>query len=227
MSEWDDDDAAIVRDFQEPPRAPEDVDREKCNVPSEYWSASPKNVTASVKPVLSRYIAKRAEYVPGGVGLYLHGPAGRGKSSAAVKLAMALAGLPRPYRGINEGHRPSVYYTPVSDLRRAIHTRVEHLNWGPIEQHIRLVSFLVLDDLVARDMSDEWFSLLRIIKGRMDTGKPTFVTSILSPVELKAVQPLIWDQLGDNFLHIEVVGPNRRAEPGTQLRKYLIDGSEV
>lgn len=221
MSEWDDDDAAIERDARAPETSPTDVDQVKCNVPTEYWAAPRKTVTESVRPILSRYWKNQREFVPGGVGLYLWGPAGRGKTTAVVKLAMALAGLPRPFSGLEQEKGPPVFYSPVTDLRRAIYTRAEHLDFGPVEQHIRKVKYLVLDDLVQRDLSDEWFSLLRIIKGRMDTGRPTFVTSILSAKELSAAQPLIWEQLGDNFIPLEVTGPNRRQAHGERIRAVL------
>lgn len=140
-----------------------------------------------MEPAIPHYWAARSELVPRGTGLYIYGAIDVVRTAATVKLATDLAAEQQQQKG------PLVYCTQVADLRRHIYPRRLRL------KRLRSTKFLVLDGLAASDLTDDWFSLMRLIETRRDAGRPTFVTSELTPKDLAAAQPLFWKRLRDTL----------------------------
>lgn len=149
------------------------------------WSTYP----AKTKEAIQRFIHHLDHYLERGMGLWLYGPAGTGKTHLAVGIARLAA---------ETGYRVGLVNMPawLEELRSTFDGRSpfqgENPNLGCLRRlerkHSLKNTLLILDDLTgyatpwARDM------IYQVVNRRYEAGASTFITSNLTPNDLAGVQ---------------------------------------
>lgn len=189
------------------------------NTPASIWDCKLADCTPDALLAVENYLKNQSDFVAQGLGYFFSGPAGAGKTTAAIQLAKE--GLrhfdEKTGKLINAGwygHLTdrSIYFTRASDLRTAVRFHHEFGDCGLVEHLIRRAKVLIIDDLDPTDFSDSFFNWKSLVIDRASLRRPTFFTSILTYAELGEVQPTWFAQLGKVLYEIPVVGINRRAE---------------
>lgn len=120
-----------------------------------------------------KYVAAFQKFLlPGGVGMYLHGPTGSGKTRLACAVANSL---------INELH--SVVYWNTPSLLEALKATFDGEGTeAQIMEAAHDCDLLILDDL-GSERPTEWVRgiLYELINSRIDAGLPTIITSNFAP----------------------------------------------
>jgi len=223
------------------------------NTPANIWDCKLSDCTPDALLAVGNYLKHQTEFVRQGLGYWFSGQAGVGKTTAAIQLAKA--GLRRfeereldetgelkplkldargkeiPAKLLNEGwygHLTdrSIYFTRASDLRDAVRFHREFGDCGLVETLIRRAKVLIIDDIDPTDFSDSFFNWKSLVIDRAAAKRPTFFTSILTFVELGAIQLAWHEQVGRVLYEIPITGDNRRvAEMKSNRTKIFEKGS--
>lgn len=167
------------------------------HIPKMLWGVSSDGITAKVhldgegaregKDVIRKFSTRIKEIYERGVGLYLFGSKGCGKTGAAV-VALKVA----------RSWGFTAYCISVSQLRDAIRAYTAFDNESSVMERCRTVDFLLLDDLRLEDADEKLFTISDIrnlIVGRYDNALPTFITSAADPKKWGEKSPQIVDAL--------------------------------
>jgi len=189
------------------------------NTPANIWDCKLADCTPDARLVVENYLKHQTEFVRQGLGYFFSGPAGAGKTTAAIQLAKA--GMrhfdEKSGKLINAGWHGhltdrSIYFTRASDLRDAVRFHREFGDCGLVENLIRRAKVLIIDDLDLTDFSDSFFNWKSLVIDRAAALRPTFFTSIMTFKEMGEVQPAWFPQVGKVLYETPVQGTNRRAE---------------
>lgn len=184
----------------------------RMNLPVEFWNRY--KVPDSIQNPLREYARKLDTMMKTGVGLYLFGLTGRGKTSAAAALAQIVRSYSR-----------TVFFVTVSDLREMVRNRITFdEDQTPVER-CKQIDFLVLDNLRAEDAKEAYVGALvleDILRSRAASKRSTVVTSTMPASKLR-------DEFSASFAEIalgccafvEVIGGNLRSSKQNELKGLL------
>jgi DNA replication protein DnaC len=167
-----------------------------------------KDLSPSVLAVLRRYIAELPARVEAGEGLWFYGPAGTGKTSAAMLVAK---------KGIECGIASAIYSAPqlLATLRSTFDDRNEQTHLGLVDR-LSEVDLLQIDDLGAEKTSP-WVleQLYAIVNARYENRRATVITTNLE-------RSMLAEQIGGRTVSrleemcevLPVLGPDLRRRFG-------------
>jgi DNA replication protein DnaC len=198
------------------------LDMVRAGVPERYWTSRLSEIPerAAYRKPVGNYLADIETFIDNGDGLYLWSDQnGTGKSAlASVILRRALA---VGYSG---------YYIRSQALKDAIATSRVFDESETINERVRRVDLLVIDDLAKEYRTESGFTQLvleDVIRERVQRKKSTVLTANLPA---KSISEMFTSDLADVLREavgiVEVGGPEMggklwRAEIGTELRKRL------
>jgi len=175
---------------------------ERACIGRDYWHADANKIPDKCphKKMLLNYVENICQLEPKGVGTYIYGPLGAGKTAVAVILLKAAM-----IRGC------SGLFTTSTELQRSLEAKYPVLlpNGATFEEGMRNVNFLVVDDLGGEDDAS-WKQHLTemILRARQRDLLPTLITSNISP---EAVQsPWLKSFIGHYYIPIQTSGINWR-----------------
>lgn len=186
---------------------------QRMNIPERYWLTSYTGVPTALQKPISNYFEKLPSMLQRGVGFYVHGPAGVGKTSAAIVMLKAAC----------EKNRWG-YYTTVKDLRQAIREEWTFDGEASVLARCKEVDLLVLDDLALDDFKNFTFGIGEVehlLSNRAARSKTTILTTRLTPDTFRSEYPALLQTMQGNFLSVSCVGPNLKEEAAAQLRREL------
>ena len=153
---------------------------ERALIGRDYWHSSVDQIPDDLafKPILLRYCKSVHTCERRGIGLYLHGPLGAGKTAAAVIILKAAI--------IRGG---TALFMTAAEIQRAFAAKVmpKLPNGAPVDEGCVNVQFLVIDDLGAEDQKTEWKQQFveLVVRARQRERLPTIITSNTSPSDLR------------------------------------------
>lgn len=187
------------------------------NLPRRFWKSKLGMVEEPQVAYIKHYVDNIHDMLDEGVGLVLYGPNGTGKSSAASIIAKAARVV-----------QASVYYTTVSGLMEDVFRKANH-DIYPVEDIVKMVDLLVLDDLGKEhrgktDWSQNFIESL--IRQRNDRKtKSTIVTTnlIVNPEKnenqlLDEYHYSMVESMRESMLPILFAGKNFRDEKQSKLK---------
>jgi len=187
-------------------------DMRRMNLPEEHWDKCVDHIPESVREAVHRYCRKIDTFVRRGVGLCISGGRGVGKSTTVGVIA----------RYVRMGGY-SVYFGDVYETREHIRNRELIDAHQTVNEQLREVDFLILDNLEPRDADAKFFGgaeIIALIKGRAVRHKPTVVV-LSDPVGIQQASPELVAVMQDYLIEVDVVGPSLRKEHMAELSKGL------
>ena len=184
----------------------------RMNLPVEFWGEKSK-VPEEVREPLRKYFSDYQGLMRDGIGLYLSGPTGRGKSTAAAALAKAIRSLSR-----------TVFFVTVADLREMVRSKIEFGDDQLAMDRCKQVDFLVLDNLRSTDAKEMFVgatALEDLLRHRVSSKKPTVITSQMSLGELSKALPGFCEIAESACVVLKLTGPDLRGDPQVNLQKRL------
>jgi len=187
------------------------------NIGLKYWGTTRNSLTASQKSLVGNYIAKLDLAIRGGVGLFLWGPNGTGKSYIAALLCKLIRG----------GHELSSYFVTAAELKTAwisdlpAHDGSEEF----MSDRVQTAKFLVIDDLgreyrTASGFSETNFDTL--LRNRVRKKYMTVITTNLSPNKFRDVYGVGASQLiSESTLEVALTGKNMRELEAEKINKMF------
>lgn len=185
----------------------------RMNLPEDYWTAKVQGVSEKVRPAVVRYLRQIDRLVPDGVGLFVHGEPGVGKTGIAALVCKETRAA---------GY--TVYFTSVWELRELIRARVAFDDDTSMLRRCQDVDVLVLDGLQTEDANDRVFGkreIAELIAHRARARKVTVVTTQLGAAELRGSMKPVLDAAQGSMVHLTVEGPNLRRARQDELRKVV------
>lgn len=191
----------------------DEEDFTRMNLPKSLWDVALEGITEPAREAIKNFSGKIQKAYENGVGLYISGERGRGKTSAAiVALKEARAwGFPG-------------YCISVSQLRDAIRAHASFDAESLVADRCRTVDFLLLDDLRAQDVDEKFFTIndvRNLIVNRYDSGLPTLVTSSVAPTEWGKLSTQIQEAVDKCCAVLTVTGKDRSKEGPQDKKSYL------
>ena len=193
------------------------VDRwalERMGIPPRLWGVTYGVMPAPLHAPVRRYVAGIEKFLSQGSGFYIHGPAGVGKTSAAVVLLKA---------AWEQGHVG--YYTTVKDLRQAVKDDTEFDGSESVYARCKSVDLLVLDDLAQDDFRPFTLGLGEIehlVGTRAARGKTTILPTRLAPSAFLPDYGSFLSTLEGNFIAVSLEkSPNMKTAQGRFLSQEL------
>lgn len=182
-------------------RALSPPDFERMNLPREFWRAKVHGVPTGIQPTVERYLLRIREMTEKGIGLYIHGASGVGKTSVAALVAK---------EGRSRGY--SVLFVGVWELRELMRSRVMFEDNTSIQQRCREVDILVLDALSPEDAKEMWVNekfLTDLVSYRRSHKKVTIITSKIDPKVLKSDMRGLFNATTGSLVLMPVTGENQ------------------
>lgn len=185
-------------------------------VPRRFWGVKFDLIEPDLQPILRNYLKNLDAMLDGGNGLLLWGENGRGKTSAAVFVAM-------------EARRTgaSVLMLTAASLIESIMEKVE-VEEGLLVDRARAVDFLLLDDLGKEHPGKSGFSdrvLENLFRERTAAKLTTFATSNMEHDRLtERYKKSMLEVMKEALLPVKVEGKNFRDEVREGLTKVLAVG---
>lgn len=183
------------------------------NVPQRLWGVSYVGLPEVLRDPVRLYMADIDAKLKKGIGFFLYGSAGVGKTAAGVVLL----------KGAWERQKTG-YFTTVKDLRQAIRDEETFDGSESVLDRCRNVDMLVLDDLAQDDFKNFTFGVSdveHLLKNRSMRSKSTVLTTRLMPDNFRSDYPSILQTMQGNFLPLQLEGENHKVEADKQLRKEL------
>lgn len=184
-------------------------DFERMNLPREFWRAKVSGVQESVRHTVERYLLRIREMREKGIGLFVHGESGVGKTSVA-----ALAAKEARARGY------TVLFVGVWELREMMRSHVMFEENISIQDRCRDVDFLVLDALGPEDADETWVNarfLSDLVNYRRSYRRVTIITSRVSPEDLRVSMKNVFDSTLGALVPLKVVGENLKFQHHGEL----------
>lgn len=192
-------------------------DMKRANIPENFWYATlssiPKHLPY-VQKVLS-YYAKMEELMEQGIGLYLHSKENQtGKTSIAVALGKRALRL-----------RKTVLFEEAGRLKNGLMRNEEFDETFSLDQRIRFVDLLIIDDLGKEYRTDSGYAettFENIIRDRVQTLKPIIITGNLTPKEVGTTYSSSLSAiLRSTLIPIGISGYNWSIEKEAIIKKML------
>ena len=183
-------------------RALSPPDFERMNLPKEFWRAKVHGVPEAVRPTVERYLLRIREMTEKGIGLFIHGDPGVGKTSIA-----ALAVKEARSRGY------TALFIGVWELRESMRSRMMFEENVSIQERCREVDVLVLDALAPEDASEMFVNqkfLKDLVSWRRSHQKVTIITSRIEPPTLKTTMRELFDSTVGALVLMPVKGENQK-----------------
>jgi len=189
---------------------PEDLKR-MC-IPEVLWRVKLHGVQDSVRNVVHNYLFKIDTYVKQGVGLFIVGERGVGKTSIAALVAKEAR---------MRGH--TVFFTPVYMLREAVKSRVNFDEDITYLKRCRDVDVLILDDLHAADLTGFDARLVEdLLSYRKQAQRVTVVTTSEKPTAWGDKASELKVLLLGSLVTLDVQGENLNEERHEALSKEVL-----
>lgn|GEM_PF-4795471 len=185
----------------------------RMNVPERLWGSIYQKLTLELKRPIHRYVANIHSMLRRGVGFWIFGPAGSGKTCGGIVILKA---------GWEHGHVG--YYTTVKELRQSLKENEDFDSSESIMSRVRTVDILVIDDLAADDFRNFTFGISdveHLLKSRSARGKTTVLSTRLGPEDFSIDYPSILHSMRGTFHAVSCEGAERQDEASLQLRKDL------
>jgi DNA replication protein DnaC len=195
------------------PRKLERDDFVRMNLPSDFWPASSDKIPRGAYPSIHNYGTQIGSMLHDGLGFFLVGPAGVGKTG----IAAVLAKIAKCY-----GH--SVFFVTISDLREMIRSHIVFDDRSMLER-CKEVELLILDNLREEDAKDSVVnaaSLEALIEQRVAWKRSTVITSRMSPAVVPKVYPGIFEVLKARSPFLPVEGENLRNKAADEVKARLL-----
>jgi DNA replication protein DnaC len=186
---------------------------ERMNVPQRFWLASYDKIAEEMREPVRRYVRNIDAMLKKGVGFFLYGNAGTGKTSAATVLLKA--GWERYKTG---------YYTTIKDLRYCVREEVSFDGTDSVMDRCRSVDVLVLDDLAEDDFTNFVFGageIEHLLVARAARSKTTVLSTKLRPQQIVQKAPTLMSSLKGQFLDVGFNGPNLNDTAALDLKRSL------
>lgn len=146
----------------------------------DYWYVSPTKIPDHLahRRRIYGYVQKIASFEQRGVGVYFYGPLGSGKTACAVILLKAAM--------IRGG---TALLMTATEIQRGLSHKIEPRlpNGAPLEEGLRCVQFLAIDDLFAEDGQADWKKPIieMVVRARQRSKLPTIITSNRAPADIE------------------------------------------
>ena len=184
------------------------------NLPEEFWRSRVDQAPEAVRPAVARYLKKVDEMSQNGIGLFITGGRGVGKTAIASMVLKEARS-----RGF------TAYFSSLWELREMIRSRVMWDDDTSMIGRCQEVDFLVLDGLRGEDAQERWFGLKEIEELVRYRGNKRLVTLITTRFSFQ-------DMAGGSFrslleaaqghlVQFPVEGPNRHEERQNDLRRAV------
>lgn len=185
-------------------------------IPRRFWEVKFDQIEPDLQGILRNYLKHLDDMLDSGSGLLLWGENGRGKTSAAVFMAME----------VRRTGASALMITAASLIDSVMEkTEVED---GLLVDRARVVDFLLLDDLGKEHPGRSGFSdrlLENIFRERTAAKLTTFVTSNMEHVALtERYKKSMLEVMKEALLPVRVEGKNFRDESRAGLTKVLAVG---
>jgi DNA replication protein DnaC len=189
-------------------------DLRRMNLPEEFWRARIAGVPESVRQAVARYMRKMDLVMAEGVGLFLRGSNGVGKSATACVIAKEARA-----RGY------TVYFTSFWELRELLRARVDFDDETSILGRCREVDLLILDDLRLEDADEKWFGpkdIEGLVAFRKMQRRATIITTRLSVRDMASTKlgGLVGASEG-SAVDLDIDGPNLHEKRKQSLRRVV------
>jgi len=194
----------------------------RSNIPLKYWESEMTDLTDSrVNEILVKYVEKLDQAISSGIGLYMYGTQGTGKTlSACLVLKEA----------IRRGYR--VYFTMLTEvLEKYCDGRYDRDARAAFQYSILDADFLVVDDIDKGYISDKSTFIDSaydyMFRTRANRNLPIIITSNKSREEFSGQENLAFGKsllsiFDEHLVNVIVTGKDRRKEIQEKLREFLI-----
>lgn len=187
------------------------------NIGVKYWRATRAALSEAQRAACGYYLSHMDEFVPSGVGVFLHGDNGVGKSylgSVMCKVAWGMYGYPSFCVTASELKEAWITDRPVyPEARQTVSERAND------------VRFLVIDDLGKEYRAGSGFAENRfgaLIRSRVRDGKVTVITTNFSMKEFEGTYGRSTCELARESMHIiNLVDVNHRSAEAYKLLKQV------
>jgi DNA replication protein DnaC len=192
-------------------------DLKRANVPEKFWyatlSAVPRNLPY-MKKVLAYYI-RMEELMDKGIGVYLFSTDNQtGKTSIAVALLKRALRL-----------RKTVFFEEAGRLKNALTRNEEFEDNILLDQRIRFVDLLVIDDLGKEYRTSSGYAestFENIVRDRIQTMKPIIITGNIPPKSIgNTYSQSMSAILKGSLIPIQISGYNWSIQQEAELKKIL------
>ena len=189
-------------------------DFERMNLPREFWKSQVKHVPEAVRETVRRYLLRIDEMAEKGIGLFLTGNAGVGKTSIAALVAKEARA-----RGY------TVYFVGVWELREGLRSRAQFDDTSSILDRCREVDFLVLDGLRPEDSKEMYINervLAELISFRKSRREVTVVTTKMLPASVRSDMPDLYEATLGGLVSLNVLGENKKAAKHKEIASKVL-----
>jgi len=197
------------------------VEMWRSNIPLKYWEKEISDITdPRVSDNLGKYVEKMDEAIVNGIGLYLFGTQGTGKTlSACLVLKEA----------IRRGYR--VYFTMLTEvLEKYCDGRYDRVARSAFQHSIIEADFLVVDDIDKGYISDKSTFIDTaydyVFRSRANANLPIIITSNMERDKFGDQENLTFGKsllsiFDEHLIDVLVSGKDRRKEIQEKLREFL------
>jgi DNA replication protein DnaC len=193
----------------------------RMNLPEEHWMAKLDKVQPPNKPKIESLVKKMPSLLEGGVSVILRGAKPVGKTSAAAILAKEA-----------KLWGQSVYFTNFWELRDDLKLNNEFQGSDEtVQQRVKLVDVLILDNLRAEDVVEKIFLNIRAIEEILNYRKSrrlvTILTTRLTDDQMEDTKELrgLREALSGG-LTIDMKGVDMREQAAKQIAKEFLGGAK-
>lgn len=193
------------------------ADLKRANVPPNFWYVTVSSIPEHL-PYLSKvksYYAQINDFVEKGIGMYIFSTDNQtGKTSVAVALLKRALRL-----------RHTAFFSEAGILKNALTKNQEFDDMASLDQRIRTVDLLVIDDLGKEYRTQSGYAentFENILRDRIQTLKPTIITSNLHPREIEKIySKSLSAVLKGNLIPLQVTGYNWTAQKQKEIKEIL------
>lgn len=149
-------------------RALVEADLQRMNIGKRFWGVHLSEIPklAKYREVLEQFISRLKDAIDSGMGLFLYGDYRKGKTSAAAIVAKAVV-----------AHGGTAFFIRADDLTRVVVERTAFDDEETVEERMRSVDLLIIDDLGSEHSREFGESLVeRVVRWRYDHRKSLVVT---------------------------------------------------
>jgi DNA replication protein DnaC len=201
-------------------------DLQRMRIPQRYWdvrfdqiSDTEKGSAASPRRLVRAYMEKMDEMHSRGAGLFLWGPNGMGKTSAAVVIG-------KEYRRRGK----TVMFMSCSEIKSAIIDKTAFDGETSLWDRAKTVDVLLLDDLGKGVQDGTGFGLRaldELLRTRNAERRTTFITTNMAPgKQLESeLKTSTLHSLKESIVPVKFVGPDRREAVKSELLNLLMEDS--
>lgn len=188
-------------------------DFERMNLPREFWTAKVQHVSEKTRPAVVRFLKQVDTFVPDGVGLFLHGETGVGKTGVAALVCKEArsAGF-------------TVYFTSLWELRELIRSRISFDDETSLIRRCQDVDVLVLDGLHREDATEKTLGAREIeelVSFRARARRTTIITTSMPVRDMEKPFSGLLEASQGSMVHLTVEGPNLREQRSDTLRRAV------